>query len=118
MEVILCSLLTSAKVIQLISGGYSGRGFLGGASGKELSCQCRRHRDAGLSPGLGRSPGGEHGNPLQYSCQENPLDRGVWWAIILRVTKSWARLKQLSTHPLWTVSSVQSLSCVQLFVTP
>ena len=45
-------------------------------------------RDAGLIPGLGRSPGGEHGNPLQYSCLENPIDRGAWWAIVHRVAKS------------------------------
>ena len=43
-------------------------------------------------------PGGEHGNPLQYFCLENPMDRGVWWAAIHRVTKSWTRLKCLSTH--------------------
>ena len=39
----------------------------------------------GLIPGLGRSPGGGHGNPLQYSCQENPMDRGAWQAIVHRV---------------------------------
>ena len=39
-------------------------------------------RDMGLIPGLERSPGGEHGNPLQYSCLENPMDRGAWWAIV------------------------------------
>ena len=55
-------------------------------------------RDVGLVSGLGRSPGGEHGNPLQYSCLENPMDRGAWRAIIHRVAKSWARLKRLSTH--------------------
>ena len=55
-------------------------GFPGGPSGKEPICQCRRYRDAGLIPGWGRSPGGGHGNPLQYSCQENPLDRGTWQA--------------------------------------
>ena len=49
-------------------------GFAGSASGKEPACQCRRHKAAGLVPGLGRSPGGRHGNPLQYSCQENPMD--------------------------------------------
>ena len=37
-------------------------------------------RDLGLIPGWGRSPGGGHGNPLQYSCLENPMDRGAWWA--------------------------------------
>ena len=40
--------------------------------------------DAGLIPGLGRSPGGGHGNPLQYSCQENSMDSGTWWATIHR----------------------------------
>ena len=44
--------------------------------------------DAGSIPGLGRSPGGGHGNPLQYSCLENPMDRGAWWAKVHRVTQS------------------------------
>ena len=48
-------------------------GFPGGTSGKEPACQCRKIRDAGLIPKSGRSPGGEHGNLLQYSCQENPM---------------------------------------------
>ena len=39
-------------------------------------------RDTGLVPGLGRSPGEGHGNPLQYSCLENPMDRGAWWATV------------------------------------
>ena len=54
-------------------------------------------RDTGLIPGLGRSPGGEHGNPL-YSCLENPKDRGAWQATVHRVTKRWTWLKQLSMH--------------------
>jgi len=45
--------------------------------------------DMGSIPGLGRLPGGGHGNPLQYSCLENPGDGGPWWAALLRVTKSW-----------------------------
>ena len=45
--------------------------------------------DTGPIPGSGRSPGGVHGNPLQYSCLENPMERRVWQAIIHRVTKSW-----------------------------
>ena len=45
-------------------------------------------RDVGLIPGSGRFPGGEHSNPLQYFCLENPMDRGVWWAIVHRVAKS------------------------------
>ena len=44
-------------------------------------------RDASLIPRLGTSPGGGHGNPLQYSCVENPLDRGIWWATVHRVAR-------------------------------
>ena len=55
-------------------------------------------RDAGLIPGPGRSPGEGNGNPLQDSCLENPKDRGTWWAMVHRVTKSWTWLKQLCTH--------------------
>ena len=43
--------------------------------------------DVGLIPGLGRCPGGEHDNPLQYSCLGNPMDRGDWWAMVHRVAK-------------------------------
>ena len=55
-------------------------------------------RDMGSIPGLGRSSEGEHGNPLQYSCLENPMDRGAWWAIVHRVTESQTQLKLLSMH--------------------
>ena len=55
-------------------------------------------RDAGSIPGSGRSLGGGHSNPLQYSCLENSMDRGAWWASIYRVTKCWTPLQQLSTH--------------------
>ena len=54
--------------------------------------------DTGLIPGLGRSSGGGHGNPLQYSCLENPMDRGAWRATVHRMVKSWTQLKRLSTH--------------------
>ena len=54
--------------------------------------------DAGSIPGLGRSPGGGHGNPLLYTCLENPMDRGVWQATVHRVPKSQTQLKWLSTH--------------------
>ena len=49
-------------------------------------------RGLGLIPGSGRSPGEGNGNPLQYSCLENPMDRGAWWATVHGVTKSWTRL--------------------------
>ena len=52
-------------------------GFPGGSVGKESTCNVG---DLGSIPGLGRSPGGGHGNPLQYSCLENPMDRGAWRA--------------------------------------
>ena len=55
-------------------------------------------RDVGSVPGLGRSPGEGNGDPLQYSCLENPMDRGAWWAMVHRVAKSWTQLKQLSMH--------------------
>ena len=45
-------------------------------------------RDVGSIPGSGRSPGGGHGNLLQYSCLKNPIDRGAWWATVHRVAKS------------------------------
>ena len=54
--------------------------------------------DMGSIPGLGRSPGGGHGNPFQYSCLENSMDRGTWQTIVHIITKSWTRLKQLSMH--------------------
>ena len=50
---------------------------------KNLPASTGDIRDVGLIPGSGRSPGGGHGNPLQYSCLENPLDRGAWWATVL-----------------------------------
>ena len=55
-------------------------------------------RDMGSILGLGRSPGEGHGNPLQYSCLENPMDRGAWLAIVHRVAQSQTQQKRLSTH--------------------
>ena len=62
------------------------RGFPGGSDGKESACNAG---DLGSIPGLGRSPGGENGNPLQYSCLENSMDRGTWQATVHGVVKSW-----------------------------
>ena len=61
--------------------------FPGGASGKEPT-SAGDIRDTGLIPRSGRSPGGGHGNPLQYSFLENPMDGGTWGSIVLRVAKS------------------------------
>ena len=55
---------------------------------KKLSDNAGDIRDAGSIPGSGRSPGGRHGNPLQYSCLENPIDRGDMWATVYGITKT------------------------------
>ena len=68
--------------------------FPGGASGKERIHWSMKE----TIPGSGRSPGEGNGNPLQCSCLENPLDKGAWKAVVHRVAKSWARLKQHSMH--------------------
>ena len=57
-------------------------------SGKESACNAGNADDTGSIPGSGRTPGGGNGNPVQYSCLENPMDRGAWWATVHRVTKS------------------------------
>ena len=67
--------------------------FPGGADGKESTCNVG---DLGLIPGLGRSPEGGHGKPLQYSCLENSMDRGAWWATVQGVTEL-DMTEQLST---------------------
>ena len=102
--------------------------------GKESACNAGdggRHK---FIPGSGRSPGGGCGNPLQYSCLENPMEREAWWTIAHRVTKSQTRVKKWNTHSrthtrqgyilpfcLFNLhaefSTVQSLSHVQLSVT-
>ena len=56
--------------------------------GKNLPANVRDIRDVGSIPGLERSPGGGHDNPLQFSCLENPMDRGAWQATVYRVAKS------------------------------
>ena len=70
-------------------------GFPGGPVGKQPA---RDVGDAGSIPGCGRSPGEGNGNPLQYSCLKNPMDRGAWLATVHQVAKSWKQLKQLSSH--------------------
>ena len=64
--------------------------FPGGSDGKESACSAGATGDVGSNPWLGKSPGGGDGNPLQYSCLENPTDRGAWQATVHRVVKSQA----------------------------
>ena len=73
---------------------YSSVGFPGGS---EVKASAFNAGDLGLIPGSGRSPGEGNGNPLQYSCLENPMDRGDWWATVHRAAKSWTRLRDF-TH--------------------
>ena len=61
-------------------------GFSGGSEGKESACSVG---DPGSIPGWGRSPGEGNGNPLQYSCLENSMDRGAWQATVHGLAKSW-----------------------------
>ena len=82
----------SAKNFTLLSYLYKVMGFSGGSDSKESTCNAGDAGDASSIPGSGRSPGGGHGNPLQYSCLENPTDKGAWQATVHGVTKSRTRL--------------------------
>ena len=66
------------------------RAFPGGTVGKNHPASAGDPGDVGLTPGSGRSHGGGNGNPLQYSCLENSMDRGTWWATVPGAEKSWA----------------------------
>ena len=68
-------------------------GFPGGSEGKASACNAG---GLGSIPGSGRSPGEGNGNPLQYSCLENPMDRGAWWATVHGVAKLQTRLSDLT----------------------
>ena len=76
---------------------YEAMGFLGGSDDKESDCNAG---DLGSIPGSGRFPGEGNGNPLQYSCLGNPMDRGAWWAPVQGVAKSQAWLSDYPTTTL------------------
>ena len=71
------------------------QGFPGDLDCKESACSMG---ELSLVPGPGRSPGGGHGNPLQYSCLGNPMEREAWWATVHGIAKRWAQLKLLSLN--------------------
>ena len=80
------------------------KGFPGGSEGKTSACNAR---DPSSIPGSGRSPGEGNGNPLQYSCLENSMDKGAWWATVHGVTKSWTRLSNFTfTFTLYIIFSL------------
>ena len=90
----------------------AGRFFTSWATRKGLLANTGDIRDVGSILGLGRSPGGGHGDPFQYSCLENPLDRGAWWVTVHRITECWMQLKWphahvcISWYVLWTMREV------------
>ena len=83
-------------------------------SGKEAACSAGARGDEGSILGSGRSPGGGHGNPLQYSCLENPMGKGAWQATVHRVPKSQTRLKLLSMHVHISLPRVKTMYFVLL----
>ena len=108
-------------------------GIPSGTSGKDLPANAGDIKGKGLIPESGRSPGGGHRNPLQYSCLKHSMDRGAWQSLVHRVPKSQTQLKRFSMHAHMSIflfsayvhlynsvhfSSVQSLSSLQLFATP
>ena len=81
-------------------------GFLGDSVVKNSLASAGGAGDPGSIPGSGRSPGGGNGSPLQYSCLENPVDRGAWQATVYGVTKSWKQQND-KTATLLTVGEIK-----------
>ena len=73
---------------------------------KNPPANARDINDMGSTPRSGKSSGGGHSNPLQYSCLENPMDRGIWWATVHKVAKSRTQPKPLSRHILFSIAAV------------
>ena len=71
--------------------------ILGFPGGSDSKASVYNAGDLGSSPGLGRSPGEGNGNPFQYYCLENPMDRGAWYATVYGVAKSWTRLSNFTS---------------------
>ena len=87
----LSSVVFSVKYYDLV-------GFPGSS---EVKASVSNVGDPGLIPGSGRSPGEGNGNPLQYSCLENSMVRGAWWATVHGVTKGWTRLNDFHSLTQW-----------------
>ena len=92
--------------------------FPDGSVGKESTYKPGDTGEMDLIPELGRSPGGGKGNPLQYSCLENPMDRGAWWATVWRVTKrvsrGWVTKHSTPQHRLCLAQAIDLLSVYML----
>ena len=89
-------------------------------SSKESACQHRSYKRRGFHPWVRKipwrrdwcCPEGNWSCPLQYSCLENPMDRGAWWSAVHRVTKSWTQLKRLSMHEAEIVTLTSLVLCI------
>ena len=93
-------MVKSIRIINCNFGEYTG--LPRWHSGKGSACQCKRHKRCRFDHWVGKSPGVGNGNPLQYSCLENSVDREVWWAIVQflgsqRVSHAWAK------HTYWKI---------------
>ena len=84
------------------------KGFPCGSVGKESTCN--------ILTWLGRSPGGGHGSPLQYSFLENPMERGAWWAVVHRVAQSQTWLKQLSSGSMYLPTLLPAYELTLLYL--
>ena len=92
-------------------------GFPGGTVGTNARAKARDARSVGLIPGTGRSPEEGNGNPLQYCCLRNPMDRGAWQATVRGVAKSWTQLSSYTQPPPHCQLS-HPLECVQMTALP
>ena len=108
-KLILNSPKLSLKTLTLNLRICSSWGFLDGTCGKEPTCQCRRYKRHDSVPELGRSSGGGHSNPLQYSCLEIPHEQRSLEYTVHRVAKSQTRLKQFSTYTHTVLSQPKGL---------
>ena len=87
-------------------------GFSGGISGKEPACQCRRCKRCGYSSWVGKIPWRKHGNPLWYSCLENPMDRGAWQATYSPWGHTESDMTEMTSHARMHVT--QSVSLISI----
>ena len=86
------------KLVAITVATENSQGAKGGANGKEPTCQYRRCNRCRFNSWVRRSPGEGNGNPLQYSCLQNPMDREAWKSAVHGVAESQTRLKRLSAH--------------------
>ena len=89
-------------------------GVRGSSVGKEPACNAGDARDMGSIPGSGRSPGGGYGYPLQYSCLENPIDRGAWRATVHGVSRVGHNLATKPPTECWSHSKLSKTGVVTL----